>query len=229
MAALDGAFGVKQSEDIAVTAPFEYDKATTPPLVAAPLSKSGLKLKPQDGNIDSNAETDAKLAALLKDDAPGAGAWLERSHVVRHALSNVQFGEGFVTLYRHPTVFGFVDASSAPQHLALRNALAKRTRATRRRLLDMTACDLAEETFMDNAVWGSDDSTCARGSDGNDPDKDQCPGMCPASCQADIEDLIAACDECALTDAVCDATVDTDLYPGLAGELQFEYLSLIHI
>ena len=47
--------------------------------------------------------------------------------------------------------------------------------------------------------------------------------MCPASCQADIEDLIAACDECALTDAVCDATVDTDLYPSLAGDLSFEY------
>ena len=49
VAALDGAFGVKQSEDIAVTAPFQYDKATTPPVAAAPLAKSGLKLKPQDG------------------------------------------------------------------------------------------------------------------------------------------------------------------------------------
>ena len=38
VAALDGAFGVKQSEDIAVTAPFQYDKATTPPVAAAPLS-----------------------------------------------------------------------------------------------------------------------------------------------------------------------------------------------
>merc|ERR1719271_1921341 len=168
---------------------------------------------------------DAKLAALLKDAAPGAEAWLERSRVVRHAVSNVQFGEGFVTLYRHPTVFGFVDASSAPQHLALRNALTKKTSSTAtRRLLDKTACDLAEETFMDNVVWGSDESTCARGSDGNDPDKDQCPGMCPASCQKDIEDLIAACDECALTDVVCDATVDTDLYPSLVSrDLSFEY------
>ena len=223
VAALDGAFGVKQSEDIAVTAPFQYDKATTPPVAAAPLAKSGLKLK-NGGDLDANADADAKLAALLSN-APGAEAWLARSRVVRHALSNVQFGEGFVTLYRHPAVFGFVDPSSSPQHLALRNALAKRTRATRRRLDDMTACDLAEETFMDNAVWGSDESTCARGSDGNDPDKDQCPGMCPASCQKDIEDLIAACDECALTDIVCDATVDTDLYPGLARELRFEYMA----
>ena len=222
MAALDRAFGVKQSEDIAVTAPFQYDKATTPPVAAAPLAKSGLKLK-NGGDLDANADADAKLAALLNN-APGAEAWLARSRVVRHALSNVQFGEGFVTLYRHPTVFGFVDASSAPQHLALRNALAKRTRATRRRLLDMTACDLAEETFMDNAVWGSDDSTCARGSDGNDPDKDQCPGMCPASCQKDIEDLIAACDECALADVACDAPVDLGTYPSLAsGDLSFEY------
>jgi hypothetical protein len=155
VAALDGTFGVKQSEDIAVTAPFQYDGDATPPLVAAPLSKSGLKLKPQDGNIDSNAETDAKLAALLKDDAPGAGAWLERSHVVRHALSNVQFGEGFVTLYRHPTVFGFVDPSSAPQHLALRNALTKRAGASRRRLSGTTPCDEAEELFMDRAVGDS--------------------------------------------------------------------------
>ena len=143
VAALDGAFGVKQSEDIAVTVPFQYDGDTTPPLVAAPLSKSGLKLKPQDGNIDANP--DAKLAALLKDAAPGAGAWLEQSRVVRHALSNVQFGEGFVTLYRHPTVFGFVDPSSVPQHLALRNALTKRARrASRRRLSEKTPCDEAE-------------------------------------------------------------------------------------
>ena len=130
VAALDRAFGVKQSEDIAVTAPFQYDKATTPPVAAAPLAKSGLKLK-NGGDLDANADADAKLAVLLNN-APGAEAWLERSRVVRHAVSNVQFGEGFVTLYRHPTVFGFVDASSAPQHLALRNALAKRTRATRR-------------------------------------------------------------------------------------------------
>ena len=155
VAALDRAFGVKQSEDIAVTAPFQYDGDATPPLVAAPLSKSGLKLKPQDGNIDSNAETDAKLAALLKDAAPGAGAWLERSRVVRHALSNVQFGEGFVTLYRHPTVFGFVDPSSAPQHLAIRNALTKRAGASRRRLSGTTPCDEAEELFMDRAVGDS--------------------------------------------------------------------------
>ena len=40
VAALDRAFGVKQSEDIAVTAPFQYDKATTPPVAAAPLAKS---------------------------------------------------------------------------------------------------------------------------------------------------------------------------------------------
>ena len=155
VAALDGTFGVKQSEDIAVTAPFQYDGDATPPLVAAPLSKSGLKLKPQDGNIDSNAETDAKLAALLKDAAPGAGAWLERSRVVRHALSNVQFGNGFVTLYRHPTVFGFVDPSSAPQHLALRNAITKRAGASRRRLSEKTPCDEAEELFMDRAVGDS--------------------------------------------------------------------------
>ena len=156
VAALDRAFGVKQSEDIAVTAPFQYDKATTPPVAAAPLAKSGLKLKPQDGNIDSNAETDAKLAALLKDAAPGAGAWLQRSRVVRHALSNVQFGEGFVTLYRHPTVFGFVDPSSAPQHLALRNAITKRAGASRRRLSETTPCDEAVELFMDRvATQGS--------------------------------------------------------------------------
>ncbi len=151
VAALDGAFEIKQSEDIAVTAPFQYD-GDVAPVVAAPLSKSGLKLKPQDGNIDSNAETDAKLAALLKDAAPGAGAWLERSRVVRHALSNVQFGEGFVTLYRHPTVFGFVDPSSAPQHLALRNAITKRAGASRRRLSGLTACDQAEEDFVDRVV-----------------------------------------------------------------------------
>ena len=154
VAALDGTFGVKQSEDIAVTAPFQYVGDATP-LVAAPLSKSGLKLKPQDGGIDSNAETDAKLAVLLKDAAPGAGAWLDRSRVVRHALSNVQFGEGFVTLYRHPTVFGFVDPSSAPQHLALRNALTKRAGASRRRLSGTTPCDEAEELFMDRAVGDS--------------------------------------------------------------------------
>ena len=162
VAALDGAFGVKQSEDIAVTAPFQYDGDATPPLVAAPLSKSGLKLKPQDGNIDSNAETDAKLAALLKDAAPGAGAWLEQSRVVRHALSNVQFGEGFVTLYRHPTVFGFVDPSSAPQHLALRNALTKNTHSLRRRLSGLTACDQAEEDFMDRAVSDAEFVCCLR-------------------------------------------------------------------
>ena len=71
VAALDRAFGVKQSEDIAVTAPFQYDKATTPPVVAAPLAKSGLKLKRYDGSIDANADADAKLAALLNN-APGA-------------------------------------------------------------------------------------------------------------------------------------------------------------
>ena len=151
VAALDGAFEIKQSEDIAVTAPFQYD-GDVAPVVAAPLSKSGLKLKRQDGGIDSNAETDAKLAALLKDAAPGAGAWLERSRVVRHALSNVQFGDGFVTLYRHPTVFGFVDPSSAPQHLALRNAITKRAGASRRRLSGLTACDQAEEDFVDRVV-----------------------------------------------------------------------------
>ena len=55
VAALDRAFGVKQSEDIAVTAPFQYDKATTPPVAAAPLAKSGLKLK-NGGDLDANAE-----------------------------------------------------------------------------------------------------------------------------------------------------------------------------
>ena len=35
VAALDRAFGVKQSEDIAVTAPFQYAKATTPPVPAS--------------------------------------------------------------------------------------------------------------------------------------------------------------------------------------------------
>mmetsp|Transcript_10575 Transcript_10575/g.28788 ORF Transcript_10575/g.28788 Transcript_10575/m.28788 type:complete len:770 (+) Transcript_10575:172-2481(+) len=211
VAALDGAFGVGQSEDIAVTAPFQYDKATTPPVVAAPLAKSGLKLKRQDGNIDSNAETDAKLAALLK--APGADAWLARSRVVRHALSNVQFGEGFVTLYRHPTVFGFVDPSSAPQHLALRNALTKNTHSLRRRLSGLTACDQAEEDFIDRAVWGSnpDDSTCAQ--DGKNPAN---AGMCPQSCQDDIACMIAACSDCALVDVACDEAIDTAAYPELA-------------
>ena len=166
VAALDGAFGVGQSEDIAVTAPFQYDKATTPPVVAAPLAKSGLKLKRYDGSIDANAEAEAKLAALLK--APGAKAWLARSRVVRHAVSNVQFGEGFVTLYRHPTVFGFVDASSAPQHAALRRALGaartSRQPAALRRALDerrslswyfdeeVTHCDYAVELFLDRTV-----------------------------------------------------------------------------
>lgn len=170
VAALDGAFGVGQSEDIAVTAPFQYDKDTTPPVVAAPLAKSGLKLKRYDGSIDANAEAEARLAALLNN-APGAEAWLERSRVVRHAVSNVQFGEGFVTLYRHPTVFGFVDPSSAPQHAALRRALgaartsrspARRPAALRRALdatrsasgyLDaVTPCDEAVEVFLDRAV-----------------------------------------------------------------------------
>ena len=161
VAALDGAFEIKQSEDIAVTAPFQYD-GDVAPVVAAPLSKSGLKLKRQDGGIDSNAETDAKLAALLKDAAPGAGAWLERSRVVRHALSNVQFGDGFVTLYRHPTVFGFVDPSSAPQHLALRNAITKRAGASRRRLSGLTACDQAEEDFVDRVVSDAALMCCLR-------------------------------------------------------------------
>jgi len=89
---------------------------------------------------------------VICDAAPGAGAWLARSRVVRHALSNVQFGEGFVTLYRHPTVFGFVDPSSAPQHLALRNALTKRAGASRRRLSEKTPCDEAVELFLDRAV-----------------------------------------------------------------------------
>mmetsp|Transcript_7920 Transcript_7920/g.22214 ORF Transcript_7920/g.22214 Transcript_7920/m.22214 type:complete len:903 (+) Transcript_7920:55-2763(+) len=221
VAALDGTFGVKQSEDIAVTAPFQYDKATTPPVVAAPLAKSGLKLKRQDGNIDSNAETDAKLAALLK--APGADAWLARSRVVRHALSNVQFGEGFVTLYRHPTVFGFVDPSSAPQHLALRNALAKNTRATRRRLDetrsssgyldDVTHCDEAIELFLDRAVWGANelDSTCKR-----DSDLAANAGTCPISCQDDVACLVVACSDCALVDVACDEAIDTAAYPELA-------------
>mmetsp|Transcript_10577 Transcript_10577/g.28794 ORF Transcript_10577/g.28794 Transcript_10577/m.28794 type:complete len:887 (+) Transcript_10577:172-2832(+) len=221
VAALDGAFGVGQSEDIAVTAPFQYDKATTPPVVAAPLAKSGLKLKRQDGNIDSNAETDAKLAALLK--APGADAWLARSRVVRHALSNVQFGEGFVTLYRHPTVFGFVDPSSAPQHLALRNALAKNTRATRRRLDetrsssgyldDVTHCDEAIELFLDRAVWGANelDSTCKR-----DSDLAANAGTCPISCQDDVACLVVACSDCALVDVACDEAIDTAAYPELA-------------
>mmetsp|Transcript_6970 Transcript_6970/g.21843 ORF Transcript_6970/g.21843 Transcript_6970/m.21843 type:complete len:901 (+) Transcript_6970:159-2861(+) len=221
VAALDGTFGVKQSEDIAVTAPFQYVGDTTPPLVAAPLSKSGLKLKRQDGGIDSNAETDAKLAALLKDAAPGAGAWLDKSRVIRHALSNVQFGEGFVTLYRHPTVFGFVDPSSAPQHLALRNALTKNTHSLRRRLSGLTACDQAEEDFIDRAVWGSnpDDSTCAQ--DGKNPAN---AGMCPQSCQDDIACMIAACSDCALVDAVCDEPVDLGAHPSLAsGDLRFQY------
>mmetsp|Transcript_7919 Transcript_7919/g.22207 ORF Transcript_7919/g.22207 Transcript_7919/m.22207 type:complete len:887 (+) Transcript_7919:55-2715(+) len=213
VAALDGTFGVKQSEDIAVTAPFQYDKATTPPVVAAPLAKSGLKLKRQDGNIDSNAETDAKLAALLKDAAPGAGAWLDKSRVIRHALSNVQFGEGFVTLYRHPTVFGFVDPSSAPQHLALRNALTKRAGASRRRLSGTTPCDEAEELFMDRAVWGSEDSDCA-----DDKEKAENAGKCPSSCQRDIDCLIASCSDCAVVDVVCDEKIDTAAYPQLAGQ-----------
>ena len=163
VAALDGAFGVGQSEDIAVTAPFQYDGDATPPVVAAPLAKSGLKLKRYDGSIDANAEAEAKLAALLK--APGADAWLERSRVVRHAISNVQFGEGFVTLYRHPTVFGFVDPSSAPQHAALRRALGaartSRQPAALRRALrspnwyfddEVTHCDYAVELFLDRTV-----------------------------------------------------------------------------
>ena len=159
VAALDGAFEIKQSEDIAVTAPFEYD-GDVAPVVATPLSKSGLKLKPS-GDIDANAGADAKLAALL-DNAPGAEDWLARSRVVQHAVSNVQFGDGFVTLYRHPTVFGFVDPSSAPQHLALRNALTKNTHSLRRRLSGLTACDQAEEDFFDRTVGDAAPMCCLR-------------------------------------------------------------------
>ena len=127
---------------------------------AAPLATSGLNRK-NGGDLAANADADAKLAALLNN-APGAEAWLARSRVVRHALSNVQFGEGFVTLYRHPTVFGFVDPSSAPQHLALRNALTKNTHSLRRRLSGLTACDQAEEDFMDRAVSDAEFVCCLR-------------------------------------------------------------------
>ena len=87
---------------------------------------------------------------------------------MRHTVSNVQVGEGFVTLYRHPTVFGFVDASSAPQHAALRRALGaartSRQPAALRRALDerrslswyfddeVTHCDYAVELFLDRTV-----------------------------------------------------------------------------
>ena len=49
-----------------------------------------------------------------------------------------------------------------------------------------------------------------------------CGGMCPASCQTDIDDLIASCRNCALADVACDAPVDTDLDPSSGGPA-FEY------
>ena len=87
-------------------------------------------------------------AVLLKDAAPGAGETLDRSRVVRRALSNVQFGEGFVTLYRHPPVFGLgpVLGAAAPRAQPAHQAGGRAPA-----LSGTTPCDEAEELFMDEA------------------------------------------------------------------------------
>ena len=150
VAALDGTFGVKQSEDIAVTAPFQYVGDATP-LVAAPLSKSGLKLKPQDGAIDSNAETDAKLAVLLE--RRGAGRRSLARPVARRKTR----------AFQRPVWRGLRHAVQAPDGLRFRGPVlgAAAPRAPKRahqaggraarRLSGTTPCDEAEELFMDRA------------------------------------------------------------------------------
>ena len=70
------------------------------------------------------------LAAAGVPDAP-VRAWAARSAAVPHALSNVQLGDGFVTVYRHPTSFGHVDPDE-PAHARARSPRPRAARCANR-------------------------------------------------------------------------------------------------
>ena len=65
---------------------------------------------------------------------------------------------------------------------------------------------------MSTQMWG-EDSDCA-----DDKEKPANAGVCPSSCQRDIDCLIASCSDCAVVDVVCDEEIDTAAYPHLASQ-----------
>ena len=206
------ALGDVASEDVSVTPPFLSGDET--PRASPEKSKAGLKLKGAGPGASPDAEA-ALAAALALGGA--ADAWLASSRAVDHAVSNVQFGPGFATLYRHPTSFGHVDADAPAQRRALRAAVAA---PARRRLLvreeesalPFTACEQAIDDFEQDAIWGdAAEGTCKGATDAIE-DRGDPRYECPLACRSAIAELAERCSSCAQVHKACDDVVDYDAF-----------------
>ena len=119
--------------------------------VSTERSKLGIKLSksPEPASEDERvALLDLLVPALEAAGVNSEGTreavaeWLRDSSPVHHSVSNIQIGDGFVSLYRHPSTFGHIDPNVPEQHEAFRRALGRQRelRATDDDIVPLTVC-----------------------------------------------------------------------------------------
>ena len=106
------------TEDIAVTPAFLPSDLPGHALPVAARERAKVGLKFEEGLEASTFDGVLRAAGV---DAASAARWAAASEGIRHGISNVQAGRGFVTLYRHPEAFGHVDPLVHRQLLARGN------------------------------------------------------------------------------------------------------------
>ena len=185
------------TEDIAVTPAFLPSDLPGHALPVAARERAKVGLKFEEGLEASTFD------GVLRAAAQRAAA----SEGIRHGISNVQAGRGFVTLYRHPEAFGHVDP------LVHRQLLAR----GRRRLYgdeagtvdgdERTACEVAHDVFSDTAFWGKNDGGCKEEQAAEEVEKHR---TCPMPCRDVIAELATACGDCAEERVTCEGQVKED-------------------
>ena len=208
------------TEDIAVTEPFipEDTHGTgaareTQIQVPEQRGKLGFKLRERAHSPDDDESFLNALAPTLTDlgvDLDTVQTWLRDSSVIPHAVSNIQLGSNFVTLYRHPSSFGWIDVENRKHaKLALQAARSIAKNDRRRRKLDSvrpypwnvpereetdetpnTDCEDAIDTFWSAQIFECEDTNGV---------------TCSDDCIESIDDLIDDCDDCALVYTACDS------------------------
>ena len=103
------------TEDIAVTPAFLPSDLPGHALPVAARERAKVGLKFEEGLEASTFDGVLRAAGV---DAASAARWAAASEGIRHGISNVQAGRGFVTLYSHPEAFGHVDPLVHRQLLA---------------------------------------------------------------------------------------------------------------
>ena len=123
------------TEDIAVTPAFLPSDLSGHALPVAARERAKVGLKFEEGLEASTFDGVLRAAGV---DAASAARWAAASEGIRHGISNVQAGRGFVTLYRHPEAFGHVDPlvdRALRQYPRQRQRVFKRLRHGPQRLL----------------------------------------------------------------------------------------------